>query len=30
MDERDLMLNMLRKSAEGLYGIGEERDLDYD
>jgi hypothetical protein len=30
MDERDLMLNRLRKSVEGLYGIAEERGLDYD
>jgi hypothetical protein len=30
MEERDLMLNRLRKSVEGLYGIAEDRDLDYD
>jgi hypothetical protein len=30
MDERDLMFMRIRKSVEGLYGIGEERDLDFD
>jgi hypothetical protein len=30
MDERDLMLSRIRKSVEGLYGIAEEKDLDFD
>lgn len=30
MDERNLMVRKIMKLEYGLYGIGEERELDYD
>ena len=30
MTERDLMVKRIRRLEEGLFGIGEERELDYD
>jgi len=30
MTERDLTVRRIRKLEESLFGIGEERELDYD
>lgn len=30
MTERDLMARKIRMLEENLFGIGEERELDYD
>ena len=30
MTERDLMVRKIRRLEEDLFGIGEERELDYD
>ena len=30
MDERDLMVNKIRQLEHDLYGIAEERELEYD
>jgi hypothetical protein len=30
MDERDLTFKKIREMERGLFGIGEQKELDYD